>query len=283
MKTKLKLLVSSLVVALTLSACNSNASNQATSTTPTTSTSTINDQSTEVQKVGYAVGFDMGQNLKNIADDIDLEAFNQGLKDAYDSKDSVLTDAQMEEVVQAYMMRKQEEMQKKLEEKAVANKAAGDAFLAENAKKSGVQTTASGLQYKVINEGSGTPPKASDVVMVNYEGKLIDGTVFDSSYERGEPVEFPLNEVIPGWTEGVQLMKPGAKYEFYIPAELAYGETGNAEIEPNSTLIFTVELLNEAQADEARKKIATNQDAQMQQLMEAMKNQDSPNPSADKK
>lgn len=283
MKTKLKLLVSSLVVALTLSACNSNASNQATSTTPTTSTSTINDQSTEVQKVGYAVGFDMGQNLKNIADDIDLEAFNQGLKDAYDSKDSVLTDAQMEEVVQAYMMRKQEEMQKKLEEKAVANKAAGDAFLAENAKKSGVQTTASGLQYKVINEGSGTSPKASDVVMVNYEGKLIDGTVFDSSYERGEPVEFPLNEVIPGWTEGVQLMKPGAKYEFYIPAELAYGETGNAEIEPNSTLIFTVELLNEAQADEARKKIAANQDAQMQQLMEAMKNQDSPNPSADKK
>ena len=114
---------------------------------------------------------------------------------------------------------------------------------AENGKKEGVKTTASGLQYKVLTAGTGKSPKATDVVEVNYEGKLLDGTVFDSSYERGEPIEFPLNQVIAGWTEGLQLMKEGGKYEFYIPSDIAYGEAGNAGIEPNSTLIFTVELL----------------------------------------
>ena len=118
----------------------------------------------------------------------------------------------------------------------------GAEYLAANAKKAGFKTTESGLQYKVITEGTGKSPKATDVVKVDYEGKLIDGTVFDSSYERGEPVEFPLNQVIAGWTEGLQLMKEGGKYEFVIPSELAYGETGNQGIDPNSTLLFTVEL-----------------------------------------
>ncbi len=238
---KKRVLVSALLATMALSACNSNAGAGATKTVA--STPTVTDQSTEVQKVGYAIGFDMGSNLREVADDVDLEAFQQGMKDAFDKKDSAITEAQMQEAVQAYMLRKQGEMQKKAEAQAVANKAAGEAFLAENLKKPGVKATASGLQYKVISEGSGASPKATDVVKVNYEGRLLDGKVFDSSYERGEPMEFPLNQVIPGWTEGVQLMKPGAKYEFYIPSDLAYGESGNPEIEPNSTLIFVVELL----------------------------------------
>ena len=121
----------------------------------------------------------------------------------------------------------------------------GEAFLKENAKKEGVKTTASGLQYKVIKEGEGKSPKATDTVKVNYEGKLIDGKIFDSSYKRGEPIEFPLNGVIPGWTEGVQLMKEGATYEFVIPSKLAYGERGapGGTIPPNATLIFKVELI----------------------------------------
>ena len=121
----------------------------------------------------------------------------------------------------------------------------GEAFLKENAKKEGVKTTASGLQYKVLKEGEGKSPKATDTVKVNYEGKLIDGKVFDSSYKRGEPVELPLNRVIPGWTEGVQLMKEGATYEFTIPYKLAYGERGTPDgtIPPNATLIFKVELI----------------------------------------
>lgn len=265
---KRQFIVSALAAALVLTGCNSSANSTAKATT-----ATITEQSTEVQKAGYAAGFDMGRNLKEVADDLDLAAFNQGIKDAYDGKDPALTEEQMRTVMQAYMTRKQEEMVKKMEEKAATNKAAGEAFLAENAKKEGVKTTASGLQYKVITEGSGESPKADDVVAVNYEGKLIDGKVFDSSYERKEPAVFPLNQVIPGWTEGVQLMKPGAKYEFYIPSDLAYGEAGNPDIEPNSTLIFTVELLDEAAAKAAMEKSAAEQEAQMKELMESMQQQ----------
>ena len=144
----------------------------------------------------------------------------------------------------AYQKEQQEKMIKDMKAQGDANSTAGAKFLAENAKKEGVVTTASGLQYKVVTAGTGKTPKATDTVEVDYEGKLIDGTVFDSSYERGEPVEFPLNQVIAGWTEGVQLMKEGGKYEFYIPSDLAYGEAGNAGIAPNSMLIFTVELLS---------------------------------------
>jgi len=120
----------------------------------------------------------------------------------------------------------------------------GQAFLKENAKKEGVKTTASGLQYKVLKEGTGKQPKPTDTVEVNYEGRLIDGTVFDSSYKRGQSITFPLNQVIPGWTEGVALMKEGAKYEFYIPSNLAYGSNGaGSDIGPDETLIFVVELI----------------------------------------
>lgn len=260
--------------ALLLAGCNSNSTNAG---TPTTAVATpavvINDQSSETQKAGYALGYDLGLNLREAADDMDLDAFAQGVKDAYAKTEAKLTPEQSQTVIETYMIRKQEEAQKQLEQKAVTNRQAGEAFLAENAKKDGVKTTASGLQYKVITEGSGTSPAATDIVTVNYEGKLIDGTVFDSSYERGEPVEFPLNQVIPGWTEGLQLMKPGAKYEFYIPSDLAYGEVGNPEIEPNSVLIFTVDLLSEADAQRARANTSANQEAQMQQMMDALHSQ----------
>lgn len=262
-----KLALSVLAASLVLTGCNGNDQEK---TSKVATSTAITEQSTEVQKVGYSVGFDMGRNLKEVVDDMDLDAFQLGLKDAYAGTDSKLTDEQMQKIVQEYMVRKQGEAQKKLEEKAKTNKTAGEAWLAENAKKEGVKTTASGLQYKVIREGSGESPKATDTVVVNYEGKLIDGKVFDSSYERGEPISFPLNQVIPGWTEGLQLMKPGAEYELYIPSDLAYGETGNPEIEPNSVLIFKVELLTEEQAKEALAKAEAAQKEQMEQMMQQL-------------
>ena len=204
----------------------------------------ITEQSTSEEKVGYSLGYMMAEGNKEAIKDLNLDTFEKGFRDGYEGSDSALTQEQMQQVLMDYQKEQEAQFAKDMENKATENKAAGEAFLAENAKKEGVKQTDSGLQYKVLTAGTGASPKATDVVEVNYEGKLIDGTVFDSSYERGEPIEFPLNQVIAGWTEGLQLMKEGGKYEFYIPADIAYGEAGNAGIEPNSTLIFTVELLD---------------------------------------
>ena len=203
----------------------------------------ITEQSSASEKVGYSLGFMMAEGNKEAVKDLNLDTFEKGFRDGYEGNDSALTQEQMQEVLMTYQKEQEEQFAKDMQTKATENKTAGTAFLAENAKKEGVKQTDSGLQYKVLKEGTGKSPKATDVVEVNYEGKLIDGTVFDSSYERGEPIEFPLDQVIAGWTEGLQLMKEGGKYEFYIPSDIAYGEAGNAGIEPNSTLIFTVELL----------------------------------------
>ena len=203
----------------------------------------VTEQSSDIEKVGYSLGYMMAEGNKETVNDLNLDTFELGFRDGYEGKESKLTEEQMQKVLMDYQQQKEKEMLEEMQTKAEENKKTGEAYLAENAKKEGVKVTDSGLQYKVIKEGTGKSPKATDVVSVNYEGKLIDGTVFDSSYERGEPVEFPLNQVIAGWTEGVQLMKEGAKYEFVIPSDLAYGETGNQGIEPNSTLLFTVELL----------------------------------------
>lgn len=204
----------------------------------------VTEQSSATEKVGYSLGFMMAEGNKEAVQDLNLDTFEQGFRDGYEGKESALTQEQMEEVLMTYQQEQEEKFVQDMQTKAEDNKAKGEAFLAENAKKEGVQVTDTGLQYKVLEAGTGKSPKATDIVEVNYEGKLIDGTVFDSSYERGEPIEFPLNQVIAGWTEGLQLMKEGGKYEFYIPADIAYGEAGNAGIEPNSTLIFTVELLS---------------------------------------
>lgn len=241
------------------------------------STSTITDKSPELEQVGYSLGYLMGSGNKQDIPDLNLEAFEQGMRDAYsgDDKKRALTEEQMQKVLGDYQQKRQEEMVKEVEAKAKANKEAGDKFLAENAKKEGVQTTASGLQYKVITQGTGAKPKATDTVTVHYEGKLLDGKVFDSSYERGAPVQFPLNQVIKGWTEGLQLMPQGSKYELYIPSELAYGEAGNPAIEPNSVLIFTVELLTEADAKKAIEQAQAAAEAQMAELMKQAQNNSS--------
>ncbi|USZ13992.1 FKBP-type peptidyl-prolyl cis-trans isomerase [Moraxella sp. FZLJ2107] len=261
---KKQLLVSAVAAALVLTGCNKNSEAAAGSAEKST---VITDKSTEMQKVSYVFGHDAGQALKQVEDKLDLDVYYKAFKEGYEGKESALTPEQVAELGQAYEKRKAEEMKQKI----AKNKTDGEKFLADNAKKEGVKTTASGLQYKVITEGSGTSPKATDTVVVNYEGKLIDGTVFDSSYERGMPAQFQLNQVIKGWTEGLQLMKPGAKYELYVPAELAYGEQGNQNIEPNSVLIFTVELLNEAQIKEAQAKMEKMMQEQARAMEEAQK------------
>lgn len=202
------------------------------------------DLKTDAQKFGYAIGVDLANSLKQVKDDVDVKSLVAGLESTMAGTTPVLDDATREQVKNSVA----EKIQKKQTEErtAAANKAKeeGEKFLAENGKKAGVKTTASGLQYEVIKEGAGESPKATDTVTVHYKGTLINGEVFDSSIERGQPVSFPLANVIPGWTEGLQLMKPGAKYKFAIPAALAYGERGaGVKIGPNSTLIFEVELL----------------------------------------
>ncbi|MGP4714782.1 MULTISPECIES: FKBP-type peptidyl-prolyl cis-trans isomerase [unclassified Psychrobacter] len=240
MKKITTLSISALASAMVLVGCSTNNGNQEAAAQSVA----ITEQSTANEKVGYSLGFMMAEGNKEAVDDLNLDTFEMGFRDGYDGKESALTQEQMQEVLMTYQKEQEEKFVQDMQNQAVENKAAGEAFLTANAAKEGVMTTDSGLQYKVLEAGTGQSPKATDVVEVNYEGKLIDGTVFDSSYERGESVEFPLNQVIAGWTEGLQLMKEGGKYEFYIPGDIAYGEAGNAGIEPNSTLIFVVELID---------------------------------------
>ncbi len=200
---------------------------------------------TEDDSVSYSVGVSIGNNMKGQIDDFKLELVMQGLQDVLNEKELAIAEEQCQQIVQAYAMRKQQEQMAEAQQKGTENLEKGEAFLEENAQKEGIKTTESGLQYEVLEEGSGASPSAEDEVTVHYHGTLLDGTVFDSSVERGEPTSFPLNRVIPGWTEGLQLMKTGAKYKFYIPSDLAYGPRGAGEdIGPNETLIFEVELLS---------------------------------------
>lgn len=194
---------------------------------------------TDEQKVGYAIGQQIGQSLKAQGVTVDINALSASIKDALEGKESKMTAEEMQQA----MMKMREKMMAKSEEEGKANKEQGDKYLEENKKKEGVKVTDSGLQYEVIKEGKGKKPKASSEVKVHYRGTLIDGTEFDSSYTRNEPAQFPLNGVIKGWTEGLQLMTPGAKYKFHIPSDLAYGPSGRPGIPPNSVLVFEVELL----------------------------------------
>ncbi len=200
---------------------------------------------TQKDKLSYAIGMDMGSRMKKNAIDIDLDLVMRGLKDGFSANKSLMTDEEVKTVlmdIQKDLQAKQLEQRKALGEK---NKKEGEAFLAENRKKEGVKALPSGLLYKVLSEGKGEIPKATDTVKVNYRGTLIDGTEFDSSYKRGQPATFPVNGVIKGWTEALQLMKPGATWQLFIPSDLAYGDRGapGGLIGPNAALIFEVELI----------------------------------------
>jgi len=197
------------------------------------------------EKVGYLVGSDVGRSLEAIKDELDLPVLLQGLRTSFDKGKLLLNDEEITAVRQAFSQKVQGQMQAKAAAAAEKNKSEGAAFLERNKAVKGVFTTKSGLQYMVLRQGAGAMPKSTDRVRVSYHGTLLDGTVFDSSYDRGQPAEFALNQVIAGWTEGVAMMPVGAKYRFWIPGELAYGAKGTpgGPIGPNSTLVFDVELM----------------------------------------
>jgi FKBP-type peptidyl-prolyl cis-trans isomerase FklB len=197
------------------------------------------------EKLSYSIGMDIGGSLKRGSFEVDPDLLAKGLKDSYGGGKTILTEDEARKTIEEFqktLMAKQAETMQKLSEK---NKADGEKFLAENGKKEGVKTLPSGLQYKEITPGTGKSPKATDTVTTHYKGTLIDGTEFDSSYKRGQPATFQVSGVIPGWTEALQRMKAGAKWQLFVPPNLAYGERGaGREIGPNATLIFEVELIS---------------------------------------
>ena len=199
-----------------------------------------------MDKLSYALGHNIGHQLigMGLKDSLNVEDYATGIADVLQGHQPKMDHEEVHQVLEHYFSELEERQQAEAAERGKAAKGEGEAFLAENKKRAGVVTTASGLQYEVVKEGTGCQPHATDTVRCHYEGTLIDGTVFDSSYRRGVPAEFGLNQVIRGWTEGVQLMKEGSIFKFYIPYNLAYGEHGaGADIPPYAALIFTVELI----------------------------------------
>lgn len=198
-----------------------------------------------MDKLSYALGIGIGSQLAGMgAKELNIDDFAQAIKDVISGSELKVDNAEAQTLVQNFFQEQEAKQQAAAAEAGKAAKAAGEAFLAENGKKDGVVTLPSGLQYQVLKEGDGKKPSATDQVVCHYEGTLIDGTVFDSSYKRNQPATFGLNQVIAGWTEGVQLMQEGAKYRFFIPYNLAYGEHGaGAQIPPFAALVFDVELI----------------------------------------
>ena len=198
-----------------------------------------------MDKLSYALGLGIGRQLSQMgANDLNAADFAQAVKDMIDGKEPQVPAAEAQQIVEDFFQKQEERHRAEAAEKYKGAKSEGEKYLSENAKKEGVTTLPSGLQYQVLKEGNGKSPKATDKVVCHYEGMLIDGTMFDSSIQRGEPATFPLNGVIAGWTEGLQLMKEGAKYRFFIPYQLGYGERGaGASIPPFATLVFDVELI----------------------------------------
>ncbi|MDR9467609.1 FKBP-type peptidyl-prolyl cis-trans isomerase [Marinospirillum sp.] len=199
--------------------------------------------STEEERIGYSLGIMVGRQLQQDVRDLDIDSFSEALEDIYAGREQQLDDEEIASVLENLQQQLMQQAEQESEASASENLAKGQTFLKKNAEKDGIEETESGLQYKVISQGEGDKPSADSTVKVHYEGSLIDGTVFDSSYERGEPVSFQVNQVIQGWQEALQLMPEGSEWELYIPADLAYGKAGaGGAIGPNETLIFKVEL-----------------------------------------
>jgi len=198
----------------------------------------------QTNKASYSIGLQFGTQISKIKDMVNQDVIIQGFKDSLADAEPKMTPEEMQTTMQEFQKTMMEAQKAKQAEQAVSGKAEGDKFLAANKTKEGVKTTESGLQYQIITEGKGETPKATDTVVTHYTGTTIDGKVFDSSYKRDAPATFPVNGVIKGWTEALQLMKTGAKWKLFIPSELAYGERGaGANIGPNQVLIFEIELL----------------------------------------
>ena len=216
-------------------------------------TATANEKlETTKDKASYIIGVQLGTQMAQTKDDIDLDKVMLGLKESFDGKEPRIQKEEMMKVMQEFGQAMQVKQQAKMTEAGAKNAKEGEAYLAENKKKDGIVTLPSGLQYKVLTTGKGKSPKASDTVVTHYRGSLLDGKVFDSSYERGEPLSIPVHGVIPGWTEALQLMKAGDKWQLFIPSALAYGENGQGPIGPNSVLLFDIELLEIKAAEKAK-------------------------------
>ena len=250
MNKTVKFSMLALVAALSVSACGKKDAQTETPAAASAASSAATDPASlgnSAQQASYAMGVDIGRSLKQMKDqgsEIDLKIFTEAMEAVYEGKEPKISETQAQEIMMKFLQEQQQKAVAKRSEEAKANQEKGQAFLKENATKEGVKTTASGLQYKITTEGTGKKPTKDDMVTVEYEGRLIDGTVFDSSKANGGPVTFPLSQVIPGWTEGVQLMKEGGEATFFIPANLAYREQGAGEkIGPNATLIFNVKLV----------------------------------------
>jgi FKBP-type peptidyl-prolyl cis-trans isomerase len=218
---------------------------------PAVASDPVTELKTDKQKLSYALGLDLGSYFKSLETDFDLDAIYQGITTSYTEEKALLTHEEAAEIQKQFAIDQQKKKVEQVQALLETNKDLAAEFLKKNKTEKGVKVTESGLQYKVITEGKGDKPTATDTVKVHYKGTLLDGTVFDSSYERKEPVTFKANQVIPGWTEALQLMTPGSKYTLYLPPDLAYGDRGAPPaIEPGSLLIFEVELVEIVKSDE---------------------------------
>lgn len=228
---------------------------KAAATQPTTKSAFTN----ETDQISYALGAQVGKQFKSFGIDINIKVFTKAFEDLMTDKKPAMSEEEISQVMQSFEQKMRAKAEKQIKEVGDKNLAEAKKFLEENAKKEGVKTLPSGLQYKVIKEGTGKTPKATDEVKVNYVGKFLNGEEFDSSYKRGEPAEFNAGQVIPGWTEALTKMKEGAKWQLFIPPSLGYGEMPRGPIPPNSLLIFEVELLEVDEADnDNNKDNATN-------------------------
>ena len=220
---------------------------------PATAADEVTELKSETDKLSYALGLDLGAYFKSLGEDFNLSVIQRGIDDSYNGKKALMTTEEAAQVQQQFAARQQEKQVKQVMEMTAANQEAAKKFLDENKGKEGVKTTASGLQYKIVKEGKGDKPVTTDTVKVHYKGTLLDGTEFDSSYKRNQPAEFQVDQVIPGWTEAMQLMNVGSTYELFLSPELAYGDRGAPPvIEPGSMLIFEVELLGVTKGEEEK-------------------------------